>query len=199
VGLSESLQALSAVKRVWLATATLVYLSSFPIRALRWRQILRGQKALSLKEIMIPGLVGHMANNVLLARAGEIYRARFLGRRVQMSRSDAVGCTVVERTFDGLMLVVTTLFVFVLFPQTCFLGGAALATGLVSLTLAPAILFCGFAGDRARLVIAKGLRIRPKHSVDSLAAGSRFPGGASEASRRLEAAWKRARIQYSFG
>ena len=81
--------------------ATLVYLSSFPVRALRWRLILREQKLLSLKEVMASVFVGYMANNVLPARAGEIYRAHYLGRRVRMSRSGVAASIVVERTFDG--------------------------------------------------------------------------------------------------
>jgi len=73
---------------------------------------------LSLREVVVPVLVGHMANNALPARTGELYRAHLLGRRTRMSRSSVVGSIVVERTFDGLMLVGLTLLLFVLFPET---------------------------------------------------------------------------------
>lgn len=167
VDLSESVRVLKTVQPGWLAAAMVVYLSNFPVRALRWRRILWSQKALSPREILVPVLVGHMANNVLPARTGEIYRAHFLGRRVRMSRSGAVGSIVVERTLDGLMLVVVILSVLVLFPQTQFLGGVALATGTVFLVLAAGILFYGFATDGSDRTLEKALSLLP-HRVEKL-------------------------------
>jgi uncharacterized protein (TIRG00374 family) len=162
VDLSESLRVLGTAELWLLGVAALVYLSGLPVRALRWRLILRAQKVLSLREIMVPLLVGHMANNVLPARAGEIYRAHFLGRRVRISRSGIVGSIVVERTFDGLMLVCIMLSVFVLFPQEHFLGTAAFITGLAFLGLAAGILFYGRTVDQTHRRIDRGLDLLPK-------------------------------------
>lgn len=162
VDFSEFLRVLGTAQFGWLSAATLVYLSTFLVRGLRWRRILRDQKALSFREVIVPLLVGYMANNVLPARTGEIYRAHFLGRRARMSRSGAAGSIVVERTFDGLMLVGLLLLLFVLFPNTHFLGGATLATGLVFLALAAGILFYGFTVDGTHRAIDKTLRILPQ-------------------------------------
>jgi uncharacterized protein (TIRG00374 family) len=162
VDLSEFLRALETVRPGWLIAATLVYLSSFPIRALRWRGILRDQKPLSLGQIMTPVMVGYMANNVLPARTGEVYRAHFLGRRTQMSRSGAAGSIVVERTFDGLMLICIILLVLVLFPQTRFLGGAVLVMGIVFFALATSIMLYGFAVDHTQRIIDKGMEVLPR-------------------------------------
>lgn len=162
VNLLESVRVLGTVRPGWLIAAMVVYLSDFPIRALRWRRILWSQKELSFREILVPVLVGHMANNVLPARTGEVYRAHFLGRRVEMSRSVAVGSIVVERTLDGLMLVVVIMLVLVLFPQTHFLAGAALATGAIFLVLAASILLYGFATDSADRTIERALGFLPR-------------------------------------
>ncbi len=162
VDFSESLRALGAVRPGWLVAATLVYLSSFPIRALRWRLILRVQKVLPLRELMASVFVGYMANNVLPARAGEVYRAHFLGRRAEISRSGVAASIVVERTFDGLMLVCVILFVFVVFPQEDYLGGTALVTGLTFLALAAGILFYSLKADRAHRAIERGLELLPR-------------------------------------
>jgi len=159
---SESVRILSTIQFGWLSVATLVYLSAFPVRALRWRQILRDQMALSLREVAVPVLVGHMANNVLPARTGEIYRAHFLGRRTRMSRSGVVGSIVVERTFDGLMLVSLILLLFVLFPEWHFLGHAALTTGLVFLALAACIVFYGHAVEGTHRAVDKVLGVLPQ-------------------------------------
>ena len=161
VDLSESLRALGTVRPGWLVAATLAYLSSFPIRALRWRLVLRVQKPLRVKELMAAVFVGYMANNVLPARAGEVYRAHFLGRRAGISRSGVAASIVVERTLDGLMLVGAILFVFLAFPGEDYLGGATLAAGLVFMALAAGTLFYGLRADQAQRAAGRGLERLP--------------------------------------
>lgn len=161
VDFSESLRALGTVRPGWLVAATFVYLSSFPVRALRWRLILRVQRVLPLRELIASVFVGYMANNVLPARAGEVYRAHFLGRRAGISRSGVAASIVVERTFDGLMLVCVILFVFVVFPQEDYLGGTAIVTGLIFLALAAGILFYSLKEDRAHRTLEQGLELLP--------------------------------------
>lgn len=160
---------LGTVRPGWLIAATLVYLSSFPVRALRWRLILRVQKALSLRHLLASVFVGYMANNVLPARAGEIYRAHFLGRRARMSRSGVAASIVVERTFDGLVLVCVIGLVFVLFPQEDYLGGTALITGLTFLGLAASILFYTLMAERAHRVGDGVLKLLPRALHERLA------------------------------
>ena len=162
VDLSESLQALGTARPVLLGAAALTFCSGYPVRALRWRLILKAQKTLSWKETLVPVFVGYMANNLLPARVGEIYRAHLLSRRAQISRSGAIGSIVTERTFDGLMLISLLSLLFVLFPATRFLGGAALATALVFLTLTAAILFYGFAVEGTHRAIDRMLAMLPK-------------------------------------
>ncbi|MDQ3428360.1 MAG: flippase-like domain-containing protein [Actinomycetota bacterium] len=162
VDFSESLRALGTVRPGWLVAATLVYLSSFPVRALRWRLILRVQRVLPLRELMASVFVGYLANNVLPARAGEVYRAHFLGRRAGISRSGVAASIVVERTFDGLMLVCVILFVFVVFPQEEYLGGTALVTGLIFLSLAAGILLYSLKAHPAHRAIERGLELLPR-------------------------------------
>ena len=162
VDVSESLRALGTVRPGWLVAATLVYLSSFPVRALRWRLILRVQKTLPLGELISAVFVGYMANNVLPARAGEVYRAHFLGRRAGISRSGVAASIVVERTLDGLMLACVILFVFVAFPKEDYLGATALGTGLIFLALAAGILLYSIKADPARRAIERGLERLPR-------------------------------------
>ncbi len=166
---SGSLRALGNVRPGWLVAATLVYLASFPVRALRWRLILRVQKALPMRVLMSAVFVGYMANNVLPARAGEVYRAHFLGRRAGISRSGAAASIVVERALDGLMLVGAILFVFLAFPQEDYLGGAALATGLIFVSLATGILFYGLQTDRTRGFLERALGLLPRALHERLA------------------------------
>jgi hypothetical protein len=73
-----------------------------------------------------------------------------------------VGSIAVERAFQGQMLVCLVLLLVVLFPNTRFLGGVALTTGLVFLALAAGILFYGFAVDGTHRAIDKVLGILPQ-------------------------------------
>ncbi|CAA9467350.1 MAG: hypothetical protein AVDCRST_MAG05-187 [uncultured Rubrobacteraceae bacterium] len=169
VDYSQSLRALGTVRPGWLLAATLVYLSSFPVRALRWRLVLRVQKALRVKELMAAVFVGYMANNVLPARAGEVYRAHYLGRRAGISRSGVAASIVVERALDGLMLVGAILFVSLAFPREDYLGGAALAAGLIFVSLAAGIFFYGLGPDRVHRTIGRGLERLPRAIQERLA------------------------------
>ena len=159
--LAESLQVLKTVQPVFLGAAVITYLAAYPVRALRWRLILQTHKTLSFGKILGPIFVGYMANALLPARAGEIYRAHLLGRRARISRSLVLGSIVVERTFDGLMLVGLMLLLLVLLPETHFLGPVTLTTGLVFLTLAAGILFYSFTVNRTHRMIDKILEIFP--------------------------------------
>ena len=191
VDFSKSLRALETVRPGWLVAATLVYLSSFPIRALRWRLILRVQKVLPLRELVAAVFVGYMANNILPARAGEVYRAHFLGRRAGISRSGVAASIVVERTFDGLILVCVILFVFVVLPQEDYLGGTALVTGLIFLALAAGLLFYSLKTDRAHRAIERGLELLPRalreHLVGRLSSFLQGIRGISTVRELLEA------------
>lgn len=131
--------------------------------------------------------VGYMANNVLPARAGEIYRAHYLGRRVRISRSGVAASIVVERTFDGLMLVYVIGLVFVLFPQEDYLGGTALITGLVFLGLAAGILFYTLTAERAHRVVDGRLELLPRALHERLRSFLRGIRGISTAGGLLEA------------
>lgn len=161
VDISESLRVLGSANLLTLVAAIIVYLAAYPVRALRWRRILRAQKTLSVRQVMVPVFVGYMANNVLPARTGELYRAHFLGRRARMSRSGAVASIVVERAFDGLMLVFVISLVFFLFPREDILGLAALATILVALVLVAAVVLYSLAAHKTHGILDRGLALLP--------------------------------------
>lgn len=161
VDVFEALRALGSVRPLWLTAATFVYLASYPIRAQRWRLILRDQKPLSLGQTLVPLFVGYMANNLLPARAGELYRMHFLGRRACISRSGALASIVVERTFDGLMLGFFMLLTFLLFPEERLLGTVALVLGAIAVLLAAGIIFHVLRGGRDLGLFDRGIELLP--------------------------------------
>jgi len=90
-----------------LAATIAVATSTFLIRALRWRLMLRdGEGApLPLVPLWRAVAIGFMANNLLPARAGEFARAWVAGREAPIRVSTALASIAVERMLDGLAIL----------------------------------------------------------------------------------------------
>lgn len=89
-----------------LLLASILATAVFPIRALRWRSLLRpvhpGSK---FQPRFAATCIGFMANNLLPARVGEFARAYALSRMEPVRVSASFGSLVVERIFDGITVV----------------------------------------------------------------------------------------------
>jgi len=125
-----------------LATITLATLT-FPLRAIRWRLILRGTNGtrLPLGALWHATAIGFMANNLLPVRAGEVARAYAAQQAASVRFTTALASIVVERLFDGLMLVAlfTLALVAPSFPRHAMIGGVRLS----GLATVGAALFAG--------------------------------------------------------
>lgn len=78
----------------------------FPLRALRWRPLLVPSYAdTRFRPRFAATCIGFMANNLLPARVGEFARAFALSRLEPVSISASFGSLVVERMFDGIVIV----------------------------------------------------------------------------------------------
>jgi uncharacterized protein (TIRG00374 family) len=85
------------------------------LRSARWHYLLRPLRTLSPNNLFPVVVIGYMANDVLPARLGEFVRAYVLGERERLPKSTILATIAVERTFDGLAMllfvVVSTFFV----------------------------------------------------------------------------------------
>lgn len=82
----------------------------FPLRALRWAPLLRPTLPGSrFRPRFAATCIGFMANNLLPARVGEFARAYALTRLEPIRVSASLGSLVVERLFDGLMVILLLL------------------------------------------------------------------------------------------
>lgn len=89
-----------------LVLAGMVVTLPFPLRALRWRPLLRPALPTSrFRHRFAATSIGFMANNLLPARVGEFARAYALSRLEPVRMSASFGSLVVERMFDGLVIV----------------------------------------------------------------------------------------------
>jgi len=106
---------LRTAQYLWLVPGVAVYFVAVWARTWRWHYMLRPLKHVSLSHLFPIVAIGYMGNNVYPARAGEVLRAYVLKREEGVSVSASLATIVVERIFDG---VVMLLFVFVALPFT---------------------------------------------------------------------------------
>jgi uncharacterized protein (TIRG00374 family) len=90
-----------------------VYFVGVWARTWRWHYLLRPIKPISLKDLWPVVVIGYMGNNIYPFRIGEILRAYVLRRKEQVSMSASIATILVERIFDGLVMLI---FVFIGLP-----------------------------------------------------------------------------------
>ncbi len=101
----------------------------FPIRALRWRTILRPIADVPLGPLWRSTAIGMMVNNVVPARAGEIARAFALTRESAIPFSTAIASLAVDRIFDALtvLLLASVAMLDPSFPSNATIAGQPLS------------------------------------------------------------------------
>ena len=93
-----------------LLLAAIVATLPFPLRALRWRPLLKPTlPETRFRPRFAATAIGFMVNNVLPARVGEFARAYALTRMEPIRVSASFGSLVVERIFDGIVVVLLLL------------------------------------------------------------------------------------------
>jgi hypothetical protein len=98
----------------WILPGVLAYFVGVWARTWRWHYLLRPLKPVPLRTLFPVVTIGYMGNNVYPARAGEVIRAYVLKQRAGVSVSASLATILVERIFDGLVML---LFVFFTLPQ----------------------------------------------------------------------------------
>ena len=109
----EFWQVVQSVNYWWILPAVGVYTIAVWIRTWRWRAMLRPLADVPMRRLWPVVVIGYMGNNVYPARAGEVLRSYVLRRREGVSMSASLATVVLERLFDGLIMLV---FVFVTLP-----------------------------------------------------------------------------------
>ncbi|MCL4267433.1 MAG: flippase-like domain-containing protein [Anaerolineae bacterium] len=114
----------------WLAPGIVVYFLAVWARTWRWDYMLRPLKHVPLIRLFPVVVIGYMGNNVYPARAGEVLRSFVLREREAIPMSASLATVVVERVFDGLVMLI---FVFVALPFTPLPSGSDFIRTLVNL------------------------------------------------------------------
>lgn len=112
--LEDLWSALEGANYGWLLPGVAVYFLGVWARAWRWHYLLRPVKAISTRSMFPVVAIGYMGNNIYPARAGEVLRAVVLKRREAVPVSASLATIIVERLFDG---VVMLSFIFLNLPE----------------------------------------------------------------------------------
>lgn len=105
----------------WLIPGILIYFVGVWIRAWRWHYLLGPIKKIPTRTMFPITTIGYMGNNIYPARAGEVLRAVILKRREGISISASLATIIVERIFDGVVMLA---FVFINLPELARLASA---------------------------------------------------------------------------
>lgn len=104
-----------------LAAAAVTFV--FWIRAWRWRAILEPVAVVPFRSRFAAVAIGFMGNNLLPARVGEFMRAYALSRREPVPLVSSFASLVLERLFDG-VLIIALLFAAMMMPSFPPFSGA---------------------------------------------------------------------------
>jgi uncharacterized protein (TIRG00374 family) len=107
---------------IWLLPGIGVYFVGVWVRAWRWHYLLGPIKKIPTETMFPITAIGYMGNNIYPARAGEVLRAVILKRREGVSVSASLATIIVERIFDGVVMLA---FVFLNLPELAKLTGTS--------------------------------------------------------------------------
>lgn len=105
--------ALKEAQYWWLIPGIAVYFLAVLARTWRWHYMLRPMKAIPVPRLFPMVVIGYMGNNIYPARAGEVLRSYVLRRSDGIPMSASLPTVLIERIFDGLVML---FFVFITLP-----------------------------------------------------------------------------------
>ncbi len=103
IDVGKTLATMSQANPALLATAIVVYGLTFPVRAARWKVMLRNTGVEPTPPVSVLSgiiLLSWFANCLLPAKLGDVYRAYLLRKRGDVSLSHAGGTVLAERLID---------------------------------------------------------------------------------------------------
>lgn len=105
LSLDDFWSAMKTANYWWLIPGVTVYFFGVWARAWRWHYLLRPVKNVPTKTMFPIVAIGYMGNNIYPARAGEVLRAVVLKRREGVPVSASLATIIVERIFDGVVML----------------------------------------------------------------------------------------------
>lgn len=114
--ITEIVDIMGHIRWGWIAVAVPVYFIATYILTWRWYFLLKPVQDVPANTLFPVVVIGYMANNLLPLRLGEVMRAYVLKRETQTPIVPALTTILVERVFDGLVML-TFIFTALLFVE----------------------------------------------------------------------------------
>jgi uncharacterized protein (TIRG00374 family) len=136
VDLRAAFEVLRTASPAWIAVMLVATTIDVGARGARWRTLLAPIARLAYRRVLGYTYIGYLANNVLPARLGELYRSHALGEGEGVSRTTVLGTVVVERVVDTVMVVaIASVAVLVLSARGTMSSAVLLGLAFVSLLI----------------------------------------------------------------
>jgi glycosyltransferase 2 family protein len=116
----------------WIVPGVAIYFVAVWARAWRWHYLLKPLKPIQTRVMFPITCIGYMGNNIYPARAGEVLRAVILKRREGVPISASLATIIVERIFDGVVMLA---FVFFNLTQLANLAEVVIPVGKWNITI----------------------------------------------------------------
>jgi uncharacterized protein (TIRG00374 family) len=113
LNLGEVVEDVKEANYWWLVPSVATYFVAVWVRTWRWDYMLRPLKHIPVRRLFPVVVIGYMGNNIYPFRAGEVLRSYVLRRQEEVPMSASLATVIVERVFDGLVMLV---FVFAALP-----------------------------------------------------------------------------------
>ena len=158
------MQVLRTASPAWIAVMFVTAIIDIGARGARWRALLAPIAPLPYSRVLGYTYIGYLANNVLPARLGELYRSHALGEGEGISRPTVLGTVVVERVVDTVMVVAIAAFAVLVLSVRGVMTSAVLL-GLAFVALLVIALGLGIVAhrlpgaDRVAAIIARRPRL----------------------------------------
>jgi glycosyltransferase 2 family protein len=127
--------ALKQAQGQWIAIAMLLYGVGYILRSIRWKVLLTPIQPTNITTLLPILMIGFMANNLLPFRMGELIRAHFCGRKLQISRVASLGSIFIERITDSISFLLVFALAVMFFPFPPRIRSAAMGMGVLMAVL----------------------------------------------------------------
>ncbi|NMB61933.1 MAG: flippase-like domain-containing protein [Chloroflexi bacterium] len=108
---------IKTIDLIWLLPGLLSYFIGVGLRSIRWSFLLKGKYSSTAWQLFPSICIGYLGNNIFPARAGEFLRAYHLREKRAIPFTTSLASIIVERIFDGLVMIV-----FILLGLPTFMG-----------------------------------------------------------------------------
>lgn len=120
VDLAKSFDLISQANLLWMLLFLGIFYFSHFIRAVRWKVMISTVKPnASVLNLFGTVMIGY-GINCAVPRLGEVYRAMFLGKWENLSRTSLLGTIIIERLIDVFSFAVSVLISVLVFPGNLF-------------------------------------------------------------------------------